>query len=479
MEPESLGNKAVKGAVWAAIDRFGSMALQFFVNLVLARLLTPSDFGTIGMLYIFIAVSITLSEGGFASALIQKKESTQVDYSTIFFWNLGTSVALYGIIYVLAPFIADFYDLYELSRILRIFGLSIVFSSIVSVQIAKLQKNLSFKHLAIVNILSYIIGSGIAIIMAFNGYGVWSLVALNLVYIAFKILLFYFLTKWLPDLVFSYSSLKKLFNFGGYLLCANLLQTACQNVQGLIIGKRFSAAQLGYYSQAEKLNSVVSESIPRIIVQVMYPVYSKIQDDRQRLVSTVLMNIRIISFFIFPLIACLILVSQPLIEFLYGEKWLISVPYFRILCVGGIFTSLTNINYYAVAAVGESRSLFLWSFYKWGVLLLLLIGSSFISMTAMVWGVVLSNFNIFMVNVLLSRKFVGISLRGVCRSIMPIAMLSIGILSFLFLIDSLFNHLPWPLLIIVYLISFLGFSYLFHFKSLNESLNLLRKIRAN
>ena len=117
MEPESLGNKAVKGAVWAAIDRFGSMALQFFVNLVLARLLTPSDFGTIGMLYIFIAVSITLSEGGFASALIQKRESTQVDYSTIFFWNLGTSVALYGIIYVLAPFIADFYDLYELSRI--------------------------------------------------------------------------------------------------------------------------------------------------------------------------------------------------------------------------------------------------------------------------------------------------------------------------------------------------------------------------
>lgn len=477
MESESLGHKAVSGAIWAAIDRFGSMALQFFVNLILARLLTPTDFGTIGMLYIFIAVSMTLAEGGFASALIQKKESTQLDYSTIFLWNLGSSLTLYGIIFCLSPYVADFYDLSELTSILRIFGLSIILSSMVAVQVARLQKSLSFKTLAIVNVLSYILGSGIAIIMAFNGYGVWSLVALNLVYIALKILLFYILTKWLPSLTFSYSSFKSLFNFGGYLLCANLLQTACQNIQGLIIGKRFSAAQLGYYSQAEKLNSVVSESIPRIIVQVMYPVYSKIQDDRDRLVATVIMNIRIISFFIFPLISCLILVAHPMIEFLYGEKWLISVPYFRILCIGGIFTSLTNINFYAVAAVGESRSLFLWSFYKWSILLLLLIGGSFISMTAMVWGVVLSHFNIFMVNLLLSRKYVGISLIEVIKSMLPTALLSTTILLIIYFINCHIYHFNWILIIALFLISFSGLAYLFNFKSLKESLSLLRRIR--
>lgn len=475
---ESLGHKAVSGAIWAAIDRVGSMILQFVVNLVLARLLTPSDFGAIGMLTIFIAVSMTLVDGGFASALIQRKESDQTDFSTIFYWNVGVSVLFYGIIVLISPWIATFYKMAQLSNILKVLGLMIILNGILSVQIAKLQKDIQFKSLAAVNIVSYGLGAILGIIMAFTGYGVWSLVALNLFATFSKIILFYMATRWYPSPTFSIDSFKRLFSFGGYLLCANLLQTGCQNAQGLIIGKQFSAGQLGFYTQADKLNAVTSDSLPRIIIQVMYPIYSQLQDQREKLVNTVLMNLRVVAFIIFPLLSCLILTAEPIIAFLYGEKWLPAAPFFQILCVGGICTCLTNINYYAVAAVGQSKALFWWSFYKWGVLLALLIGTSFISMKALVWGITISHFNIFMVNILLSRKYVGVRLRDVVRSLLPIILLTASLFVVLYVINNSVEHLNWIAIIGLFILSYLTIASLLRIKAFREIIELIKFMKT-
>lgn len=472
--PDSLGHTAVKGAVWASIDRFTSMGIQFIVNLVLARLLLPADFGMIGMLAIFITVSQTLIDGGFASALIQKKEPTQVDYSTIFFWNLIFSAFLYGILFFSAPLIAEFYAMPSLSAVLRVMALNLILTGIFAIQKTRLQKQFEFKTLAIVNISAYTLGAIIAILFALYDFGVWSLVVMQLSYGAFSIFLLCCITRWFPSICFSKASLKKLFGFGGYIMAANILQTICLNIQGIIIGKRFSATQMGYYSQAFKLDQVTSYSIPQIIVQVMYPVYSTIQDDKERLNKMVLMNMRVIAFMIFPLLAMLILVAEPLIGGLYGSKWLPAAPYFRIFCVGGFFVCLQNINFYAVAAVGKSKSLFNWSFYKWGFLLAsLLIGMEF-GMYGIMWGMVLSSANIFFANAYLAQKYTGLSLISQFVNILPVLLIIAVSLAIGFGVNGLFGK-PFISALIT-LSVFLGVAYAFHLQAFDDSKSIISKL---
>lgn len=471
---ESLGHKATSGAVWASVDRFGIMVLQFVVNLILARLLLPEDFGAIGMLAIFIAVSQVLIDGGFASALIQKKNPTQIDYSTIFFWNIGFSTFLYLILFLCAPAISRFYSMPVLSNVLRVMGLSIIINSIFSIQKNRLQKQFAFKLMAITELSAYILGAALSIIMAYEGYGIWSLVVMQISSSLASVLVIWQTTRWNPSLCFSLRSMKDLFGFGGFILGANILQEICKNLQGIIIGKKFSATQMGYFSQAYKLDLINSYSVPQVIVQVMYPVYSSIQDDRKRLIEILAMNIRVISFLIFPILSLLILIGQPLIIWLYGEKWLPCAPYFQVLCIGGFFVCLQNINFYAVAAVGKSKLLFYWSFYKWGFLIsALLIGMTF-GMYGILWGMVLSNINIYCSNAYLASKNVGLGITEQMKCIAPIFASSIS--SFL-LSNIILNHTDSIFLpILSFIILYLGICRLFKYKAYYESMQLVKRL---
>lgn len=471
---DSLGHKAVSGAVWASLDRVSSMVLQFAVNLILARLLMPQDFGAIGMLAIFIAVSQCLIDGGFGSALIQKKKPTQVDYSTVFYWNLIFSSFLYLVLFFLAPLIAAYFNMPILSGVLRCIGINLIISSVLAIQTTRLRKSLAFKTIAITNLSSYILGSSLAVFLAFHEFGVWSLAVMQLSYSTISISILWFITRWHPSLCFSTSTIKELFSFGGYMMAAGLLQEICKNLQGIIIGKRFSATQMGYFSQAYKLDHVSSYSIPQVIVQVMYPVYSSIQDDKKRLVEILSMNIRVISFLIFPLMTLLIIVSEPLIVGMYGEKWLPSVPYFRILCIGGLFVCLQNINFYAVAAVGKSRTLFFWSFYKWGFLLTALIVGMFFGMYGILWGMVLSNMNIYIVNAYLVSRHVGLEVWRQIKNLLPIIsniVIAIGI-CFIGLSYDISIWYMIPIFILIYL----GASSLEKLKALSETIVLVKKL---
>ncbi|MDE6384135.1 MAG: lipopolysaccharide biosynthesis protein [Paramuribaculum sp.] len=471
-KPDSLGHKATKGAIWAAADKFGSMGLQFLVNLILARLLVPEDFGIIGMLAIFIAVSQTLIDGGFTSALIQKKSPSQADFSTIFYWNSAISLLLYLILFASAPYIGDFYNNDLLCPVLRTIGITLIFNSVNAILTARLRKQLSFKTIAATNILSFTLGGSVGISLAFNGWGVWSLVIMQITNGICAMIIFSIITHWLPSLCFSKKSFKELFGFGGYILAANVLQTTCQNLQGLIIGKRFSAVQMGYYSQAYKLDQVTSYSLPYIIVQVMYPVYSSIQDDKVRLQNMLLMNIRTISFVIFPILGFLMVISTPLIHFLYGSQWIECAPYFSILCVGGLFACLQNINFYAVAAMGRSRELFFWSFYKWSVLIAALFIGALFGMYGILWGMTVSNLNIYLTNAMLANKYVGLKLTTQLRTLIPaLTIVTIAIvLSYIVLEIHVF------LTAIIFLVTYLIGSYVFNRQSMTESLSLINSI---
>ena len=407
---QDLSGKAAKGAVWSTIDRFGMMVLIFSVNLVLARLLTPADFGIIGMLAIFMSVSQVFVDGGFGSALIQKKQPSQSDYSTVFYWNLMISIGLYICLFIISPWVGEFYRMPLLSSVLRGIGLTLIVSSVYTIQMTRLRKQMNFKKLAVCNLTSYFTGGLVGIGMAFNGFGVWSLVGMQIGYYSMGVVLLAVVTRWLPSWSFSKSTVKELFGFGGFILGANILQEISKNIQGVVIGRKFSAAQMGLYSQAHKFDSVTSNTLPLVVGQVMYPVFSELQFDKVRLAAALSKSVRLISFLSFPLIGLLIIIAEPLIGLLYGDKWIPCTAYYRIFCIGGFFTTLININFYVVAALGYSKTLFKWSFYKWGFLLTgILVGMNF-GIDGIIWAVVLSNINIYFVNSCLACRQLGVSL---------------------------------------------------------------------
>lgn len=424
---EKLGHKAARGAAWASVDQLTMVVLRFVSNLILARLLVPADYGAVAALTIFMVVANTLIDGGFGNALIQKKQPTQTDYSTIFYWNLAFSSAMYMVLFAAAPLVAHFYAMPELCTVLRLQGLVLIVNSFILIPRTRLRKQLAFKSLAIVNIVSYVISASLSIWLAAHGWGVYSLIIFELAGAAFAALMLFVVARWLPALQFSKESFRSLFNFGGYMLAASLLQDICKNLQNLLIMKSYRATPLGLYSQAQKLDQITSYTLPQILVQVMFPVYSSLQDDLKKMGQLMLMNMRVIALWIFPALCILIIAAEPILHLLYGTKWVDATPYFQILCVGGIFVSLQNVTFYAVAACGQSRALFRWSIVKWGTLFILMIVGIQFSMDTLLWCMVASNANIFFINVYLSAKYVGVSVKAQLANLLPvIGLLCVG-----------------------------------------------------
>lgn len=468
-------SKAVTGILWSAVDRFGNVLLQFIVNLVLARLLMPEDYGLVGMLAIFISVSQTLIDGGFCSALIQKQNVTSKDYSTIFYWNIAFAVLLYAILYSIAPSVSKFFHEPVLCEVLRALGIVIVLSSLGLVQRTQLRKQLKIKQLALVNITSLTISAMISIRLAFMGYGVWCLVALQVINNLVASVVFWYITRWRPMLYFSFKKLKELFSFGGYLLAASILQEVSKNMQGVIIGHKFSSMEMGLYAQAKKLEEVACSTFAHVIVQVMFPVYSEIQDDIVKLRNVLRGNIRLIAFLIFPIMVLLIIIAGDLIPFLLGDKWIPVVPYFQVLCLGGFFTCLQNVNFFAVAAIGKSDTLFRWSFYKWGMLIVLLFVGVYWGIYGVLLSMVLSEFNIFMVNALLVSKYLKLPLRIQLVACLPAFAVSL-LAGIIVIVINYYVPLNFAINIIFFFIIYISSAYLCNFVELKESQRIINKL---
>lgn len=430
----NLKRKAVSGMFWSSIQKFGTMGISFVSNIILARLLSPEDYGCIGMLMIFILVANTFIDGGFGSALIQKKEPTQEDYSTIFYWNLFLSIVLYFVLFGTAPLIARFYNLPLLSSVLRVQGLVLIFNSLSIIQQNRLRKQLLFKKLAIVNIISALLSLAITIYIAYVGWGVWALVAQQLLMSGFNAILYWIVGKWNPNFVFSRQSFKELFGFGGFILLSNLINTFCNNIQGLLIGKFFSPVTMGLYAQARKLEEVASTSFSGVVDQVSYPILSVVQNDKQKMVSAIRKLIMSLAYICFPMMILLILIGDSLIVWLYSDKWIACVPYFRILCVAGMAVCLQGINYYAIAAIGKSRKLFRWTIIKRLTgLFCVILGFYIYDIEGLLWGVVLGAWTIYAMNARLVVKFLGYKYWKQFKDLYPILLLSLlsGIMVYL------------------------------------------------
>lgn len=270
---------------WSAFGTFSTQGISFIIGIILARLLMPADYGLIGMLAIFFAVSQLFVESGFSSALIQKIDRTETDYSTIFYFNLLVSFALYLILFLTAPLIAEFYNTPELTLLTRVLSLNILISALAIVQQARLKILLDFKTPAIITMLSVAISGSLGVVLAYSGYGVWALVVQSLSATAIRTLLLFFFNKWMPRLVFSIASLKQLFGYSSKLLAAGLVATIVNNLYSILIGKIFSPKDLGYYTRAKQFPELLSSTITSILQGVTFPILASLQNDRDRMVS--------------------------------------------------------------------------------------------------------------------------------------------------------------------------------------------------
>lgn len=421
-----LKAKTLSGMLWSFVQRFGTMAISFISNIVLARLLTPDDYGVIGMLMIFIAVSNTFIDGGFGSALIQKKEPTQADYSTIFWWNMFLSIVLYGLLFLGAPAVANFYNLPLLADVLRVQGFVLILNALSIIQQNQLRKQLKFKRLATVTVISATLSASIAIALAYMGWGVWALVVQQLMLSGFNAIQLWVLNKWYPLLTFSKESFKQLFGFGGFMLISNLINTLCNNIQGFLIGKLCPPATLGYYTQARKLEEIPSTSLTNVVDQVSYPILAKFQDDKQKLIAIINRLVLSVSFISIPLMLMLIIFANPLILFLYSEKWLPCVPYFKILCIAGLAISLQGIHFCAVASVGKSKIMFKWTIVKRILgLIYLVVGITIWGIYGLLWASVAGSWTILIINAYLTSVHIGYRFKQQIIDMLPTIILAI------------------------------------------------------
>lgn len=408
MAEQSLKHKAASGMIWSAIQKYSTMLIKLISGMILARLLMPEDYGAIGMLLIFISLAEVFIDAGFGSALIQKKNPTQTDYSTVFYFNIVMSVILYGLVCLSAPAIAEFYRMPILCNVLRVQGLILFIYAFNVIQRNQIRKNLKFKILSKITIISSIISLTVTVILAYMGFGVWSLVAQEFLGILIPCIFFWFTMNWRPTWEFSWTSFKELFGFGSFMFLTHLFTTFSQRINGLLVGRWFNPATMGYYTKADSFSRFATLSIAGVMIQTTYPLYASVQDDRERLINMVKRITSTLAYITVPMLSILILIAEPLIVFLYSDRWLPSVPYFQILCIGGMAGCLQSVNQQTIAAIGKSKVFFIWTIVKQSVgIASQVIGLIIWGMWGLLAGLVFSSWFDYLVNITMVSKYVG------------------------------------------------------------------------
>lgn len=322
---------ALKGVVWSSVERFSVQGIQFILSFVIARQLSPSDYGLVAMLSIFIAIAQSFIDSGFSSALIQKQDRTNKDYSTVFYFSIVVALLFFILFYLLSPLIAKFYEQEALKDITVFIALNFIILAFSIIQRAQLTINLDFKKQAIASFISVIISGALAVYMAYNGYGVWTLVFQSIINNLINTILLWIIVKWKPQIAFSITSFKTLFGFGSKILAGGLINTIYTNLYSLIIGKVYSTTDLGFFNRASSMTQYPSMNISNILTRVTYPIECRLQYEDEELQKKFYLFINLTSFVVFPLMTGLSVLSEPLVEFILTEKWLGCVPYIQIL----------------------------------------------------------------------------------------------------------------------------------------------------
>jgi len=415
----TLKEAAVRGVVWSAVQQLGRQGIRFVISVTLARMLLPEHYGVIGILMVFIAISRTLLDSGFGQALIQKKGATHVDECSVFYTNIALSVTLYLGLFVAAPWIARFYDMPQLVLLTRVLGLRIVIISLGLIHSTLLTKRIDFKVQAQVTLASSVISGIAGIVMAYNGFGVWSLVVQSLADVTLGTLGLWWLDDWRPSLRYSFQSIRSLFAFGSRILVSGLLDTVFRNIYAIVIGKIHLAAELGHYVRGNNLVNLPVQNLAVIFRRVTFSVFSSVHHDRERLHRGMREAICMLFFLTCPIMLGIMAVAGNLVETLFTPKWASCVPYIRLLCVGGILYPLHAINGNALLALGRSdlklrievikkvlTAVAILITYRWGV-------------QAMIVGQITQSALAYIVNGYYTGKLVGYSYGRQMRDILP------------------------------------------------------------
>jgi teichuronic acid exporter len=439
----SLREKALYGFFWSFVDNFAKYGLTFIIGIFLARLLSPREFGLIGMVTIFIAISQSFVDSGFTQALIRRKNCSHEDYSTAFLFNLAVSFIFFALLFLIAPYIAIFFNEPQLTVIARVLALGLIVNALSITQRARLTRQVNFKLQTKISVLSSVLAGAVGIYMALTGYGVWSLVAKNLLGFAFTTILLWIGNKWIPSLVFNIKVFREMFKFGSRILLTGLIDTVYHKIFLLIIGKFYSPADLGFYTRADQFKDMPSKSLNTVIQRVSYPVLASIQDDIPRLKRAYTNIIQGTMFITFVLMIGLSAVAEPLIVSLIGVKWLPSVIMLQLLCFSGMLYPLHALNLNILLLMGKADlSLRLEIIKKMMAIPVILVGI-FFGINALLIGMIISSFAAYFLNSYWSGKLISYSGFKQAKDILPSFLIALSVGSMLFVLSKVLNIASW------------------------------------
>lgn len=416
----------VSNFIWRFAERCGAQLVSFVVSIVLARILAPEDYGTIALVTVFTAILQVFVDSGLGTALIQKKDADDLDFSSVFYFNFAMCLVLYSGMFIAAPYIAIFYEDMTLTPVIRVLSLTIVISGVKGIQQAYVSRNMLFKRFFFSTIGGTIFSAFLGIGLAFSGYGVWALVAQQLSNTMIDTLILWITVKWKPKKEFSWKRLRTLFSYGWKLLVSSLLDTVYNNLRNLIIGKMYSSADLAYYNQGDKFPKIIVTNINTSIDSVLLPTMSNEQDDRNRIKSMTRRAIKTSTYVMAPLMMGLAFCAESIVKIVLTDKWLPCVPFLRLFCITYMFWPVHTANLNAIKAMGRSDWFLKLEIVKKIVGLFFLLSSMWFGVMAMAYSLLLSSILSQIINAWPNRQLLGYGYLEQVRDFAPGILLAIG-----------------------------------------------------
>lgn len=478
MTEESLKNKTIKGVAWSGIDNVTQYGVSFVVSIVLARLLSPDDYGLIGIIAIFTAVCSTFIYAGFGSALVRKKDATDEDYNTVFFVNFITSLFLYAVIFLCSPLIADFFKREELISLTRVSALGVIVGALTLVQQTILTKRIDFRTQTKITFIASIVSGVVGIVMALVGFGVWALVYQGLVSGIVRTVLLWTYNKWFPNFRFSNMSFHELFGFGWKLMVSGLLDTVWKQLYQVVVGKFYNPATLGQYTRANGFSELFSSNLTSVVQRVTYPVLSNIQDEKERMVVAYRKIIKFTMFISSIAMFALGAVSEPLLYCLIGPKWHEAATYLPLICISASTYPIHALNLNMLQVQGRSDLFLGLEIIKKTIAVGPLFIGAFVGIMPMLYTNLITTVIAFFLNSHYSGKMVGYSSWMQIKDVAPsygiaiVVALSVFFLKFL----PITNWVILPLQGIIGLITFIMLCRLFHLEEFDATINMLKPL---
>ena len=475
----NIQNRAINSLLWVSIERFSIQGFQFILSIIIARLVTPTDYGLVAILNVFLALAQTFIDSGFSNALIQKKDRTDLDFSTVFYFNLAIGLVVYCILFFTSPYIAAFYDEDLLSPIFRYAGLNLIITSLSLVHRTKLTIDLKFRKQAIISLVAMLLSGIIGIALAYLGYGVWALVIQTIINNLIASFLYIISIKWYPLFLFSRESFFKLFRFGSKLLYAGLINTLYLNLYSLIVGKWFSPSVLGYYNRASTMAQFASVNISGIVGRALFPILCSRQDSYNDLVTSYWKSVKLLSYIIFPLMFFICSISKDLVLLILGEKWIFCYELLQILCLAYVLTPIMLLSSQYFTSVGRSDFALKSEIWKKIISVCVLVLTFPLGIKWMCWGLVLYEIIDFLIMTFyLKKTFSTITFKEHIRIFLPIIIISFLFCFFNYIVVSSVRDpiLAVCLCFILTLIVYWGGSVALNIEGYVLLRNLLKKI---